>query len=52
MHQQIGEPEALLIRALGLESNYAKMQFPGARAWKQVRLNQVDEYLKKVAPSR
>lgn len=49
MHQHIGEMEALLIRALGLESNYAKMRFPGARAWTQVRLDEADTYLGKIA---
>jgi hypothetical protein len=49
--QAIAELEALLIRALGLENNYAKMRFPGARAWQQVRLDDVDEYLDRVSPS-
>lgn len=47
--QAISEMEALLIRALGLENNYAKMRFPGAREWKQVRLDEAEDYLKKVA---
>lgn len=47
MEKQIGELEALLIRALGLENNYAKMRFPNATAWKQVRL-EVDAYLDRV----
>lgn len=51
MKQQIGELEALLIRALGLENNYAKMRFPGASAWKQVRLDDVDSYLDRTAGS-
>jgi predicted GIY-YIG superfamily endonuclease len=46
--QAIAELEALLIRALGLENNYAKMSFPGADRWKQVRLDDVDMYLEKV----
>lgn len=49
MHQQIGELEALLIRGLGLENNYAKMRFPGAKEWTQVKEHEVDEYLDKVA---
>ena len=49
MHQQIGELEALLIRGLGLENNYAKMRFPGAQPWKQVKAHEVEEYLGKVA---
>lgn len=49
MHQQIGELEALLIRALGLENNYAKMRFPGAQPWKQVKAHEVEEYLDRVA---
>ena len=47
--QAIAELEALLIRALGLENNYAKMRFPGAGAWKQVRLDDVETYLDRVA---
>lgn len=50
MHQQIGELEALLIRALGLENNYAKMRFPGATEWQQIRLDEVDDYLTRIAP--
>ena len=50
MNEQIGELEALLIRALGLENNYAKMRFPGADPWTQVRLNEVDAYLDRVSP--
>jgi hypothetical protein len=49
MDKQIGELEALLIRALGLENNFAKMKFPGAGEWKQVRLDDVATYLEKVA---
>ena len=49
MDKQIGELEALLIRALGLENNYAKMRFPGAGPWEQVRLDDVETYLAKVA---
>lgn len=49
--QAISELEALLIRALGLENNYAKMRFPGAGAWKQVRLDEADTYLERVAGS-
>lgn len=42
----LGRPlGSLLIRALGLENNYAKMRFPGAGAWTQVRLDDVDTYL-------
>ena len=33
MHKQIGELEALLISALGLENNFAKMRFLGAKPW-------------------
>jgi len=51
MEEQIGELEALLIRALGLESNYAKMRFPDASPWQQVRLDDVEIYLKRVARS-
>ena len=46
--QAIAELEALLIRALGLENNYAKMRFPGAGAWKQVRFNDVETYLERI----
>ncbi len=49
MHNQIGELEALLISATGLENNLNKMKFPGAKRWYQVRAHEVDEYLKKVA---
>ena len=50
MHQHIGEMEALLIRALGLENNYAKMRFPGAKKpWQQVKQHEIDDYLAKVA---
>ena len=49
MTKQIGELEALLIRALGLENNYAKMRFPSASEWKQVRLDDADTYLERVA---
>ena len=48
MDKQISELEALLIRALGLENNYAKMRFPGAEPWDQVRLDDVDTYLDRV----
>lgn len=51
MDRQIGEFEALLIRALGLESNYAKMRFPDAGAWKQVRADEADVYLARVTRS-
>jgi hypothetical protein len=47
-HSNIGELEALLIRALGLEGNYAKMKFPGAEPWTQVKAHEVDEYFAKV----
>lgn len=48
--KQIGELEALLISALGLENNYAKMRFPGAKKpWEQVKAHEIDEYLAKVA---
>jgi hypothetical protein len=50
MTEQIGELEALLIRALGLENNYAKMRFPGADPWKQIRLDEVAAYLDRVDP--
>lgn len=49
MHQQIGELEALLIRALGLENNYAQMRFPGAKPWEQVKAHEVDGFLERVA---
>lgn len=49
--QAITELEALLIRALGLENNYAKMRFPGAGAWEQVRLDEAGGYLRRVAAS-
>jgi hypothetical protein len=48
-YKQIGELEALLIRALGLENNYAQMRFPGAKAWTQVKDLEVDAYLDRVA---
>ena len=46
---QIGELEALLIRALGLEQNYAVMKFPRAKPWTQVKAHEVRAYLDKVA---
>jgi hypothetical protein len=49
MDTQIGELEALLIRALGLENNYAKMRFPVGRAWTQVRVDEADKYLARLA---
>lgn len=49
MHNQIGELEALLISALGLENNLAKMKFPGAKPWIQVKEHEVDDYLDRVA---
>ena len=49
MHKQIGELEALLISALGLENNFAKMRFPDAKPWAQVKAHEVDAYLDKVA---
>jgi hypothetical protein len=52
MPQQIGELEALLIRALGLQSNYAKMRFPAARMWTQVKAHEVDRYLDRAARKR
>lgn len=48
-HNQIGELEALLISALGLENNLAKMKFPGAQPWVQVKIHEVDTFLEKVA---
>lgn len=48
MHNQIGELEALF-SALGLENNFAKMRFPGAKRWAQVKAHEVDDYLDKVA---
>lgn len=52
LHQHIGEMEALLIRALGLENNYAQMRFPGAQEWKQVRQQEIDDYLARAVPGR
>lgn len=49
MHYQIGELEALLISALGLERNVAKMKFPGARPWEQVERDDVGSFLERVA---
>jgi hypothetical protein len=49
MHNQIGELEALLISALGLENNFAKMRFPSAKPWTQVKEHEVDDHLDKVA---
>lgn len=49
MHKQIGEIEALLIRALGLENNYAQMRFPAAQPWEQVKALEVETFLRKVA---
>ncbi len=49
MHNQVGELEALLICALGLENNFAKMRLPGAKPWAQVKAHEVDAYLDKVA---
>lgn len=48
-YKQIGELEALLIRALGLENNYAQMRFPGAKAWTQVKRDEVEIFLERVA---
>jgi hypothetical protein len=49
MHNQVGELEALLICALGLANNFAKMRLPGAKPWAQVKAHEVDAYLDKVA---
>jgi hypothetical protein len=49
MDKQIGELEALLIRALGLENNYAQMRFPGAKPWEQVKAHELAGFLRKVA---
>jgi hypothetical protein len=38
-----------LISALGLESNFAKMRFPGAKPWAQVKAHEVAAFLDKVA---
>lgn len=51
MQRQIGELEALLIRALGLENNYAQMRFAGAKPWTQVKAHEVEAFLSKVARS-
>jgi hypothetical protein len=41
--------EALLIRTLGLSTNLAQMKFRDADEWSQVTLDEVDEFLAKVA---
>jgi hypothetical protein len=48
LRDEIGDMEALLIRALGLSTNFNKMKFQGAQSWKQVKTHEVDVYLGKV----
>jgi hypothetical protein len=43
----IGDVEALLIRAMALE-NVSQMKFATADQWKQIKLTEVDGYLKKL----
>lgn len=45
----IGDMEALLIAALGCQSNLNKMSFRQASKWTQVRHDEVEAYLQKVA---
>jgi hypothetical protein len=52
-HQNmIRDMEALLIKALGCESNLNKMNFTKAHEWEQIKAHEVDAYLGKVAPKR
>lgn len=44
----IKDMEALLIKALGCESNLNKMNFTRARAWTQVKAHEVEKYLVRV----
>ncbi len=50
MSAVIGDMEALLISALGCDSNLNKMQFRRAERWTQVRRDEVGRYLERVAP--
>jgi hypothetical protein len=43
----IGDIEALLIKAMGLGSNKAQMNFARAEQWTQVRRHEVEHYTKK-----
>ena len=45
----IGDMEALLIAALGCQSNLNKMSFRQAREWTQVRDEEAEAYLEKLA---
>lgn len=47
--QIIGDIEALLIRAMGL-NNISQMKFAAAEEWFQVKDHEVDDYLFKVKP--
>lgn len=49
LHDEIGDMEALLIRALGLGTNFNKMRFGAAKEWRQIKLHEVDSFLEKVA---
>lgn len=46
-HKEIGDIEALLIRAMGL-NNISKMNFASAEEWVQVEANEIQKYLQKV----
>jgi hypothetical protein len=47
---EIGDLEALLIKALGLQSNLRQEQFKSAEAWIQVKLTDVAAYISRVRP--
>lgn len=47
--KMIKDMEALLIKALGCESNLNKMNFTRALEWQQVKAHETDAYLAKVA---
>ncbi len=47
-HAVIGDMEALLIRAMGL-NNKAQMKFADAREWTQIYLDQYEKFLTRVA---
>ncbi len=46
----IGEMEALLIKAMGCAQNTNAMSFKKADEWTQVRWDDVEEFIEKVAP--
>jgi hypothetical protein len=48
--REIADMEALLIKALGLQSNLRQEDFKEADQWTQVKLLETDKYLHKVRP--